>query len=73
MEFPRALFDHDAVQPPPPPSSPARGAPITRKGTVKEYDTEDTWRGWLKPPPGRIGSTFQAMLLNDWDAEMGES
>ena len=49
MDFPRAPFDYDAVQPLPPPSSPAGGAPITSHGTVKKYDPEDTRGGWPKP------------------------
>lgn len=69
MEFPRAPIDYDVVQPSPPPSLPAKGAPSISNRTVKEYDPEDTWGGWPKPPPGQIGSQYQAML-DDWDAEI---
>lgn len=63
MEFPRALFDHDAVQPPPPLSSPARGAPITSKGTVKEYDPEDTWGGGSSLPQVELNQHFKLCCL----------
>ena len=69
MEFPRLPFDYDATQPLPPPASPIAGPPTIGTGTVKLYDPNDTWGGWPKPPPGRIGSRFQAML-DDWDAEI---
>ena len=68
MEFPRAPFAVDAIQPPSPPTSPIGGPPTVSTGTVKLYDPDDTCRGWPKPPPGRIVSCYQAML-DDWDAE----
>ncbi|MCJ1467253.1 hypothetical protein MMC07_005877, partial [Pseudocyphellaria aurata] len=42
MEFPRAPFDYDAIQPSPPPASPIAGPPTIGTGTVKPYDPDDT-------------------------------